>query len=72
MLVLKNLDFGSLVCCTNEIHKVLFQVLGGCISGPERLVASVRTLHNIMGGVLNPVSLPVTWTFFVQTIILNL
>lgn len=29
-------------------------VLGGCISGPERLVASVRTLHNIMGGVLNP------------------
>lgn len=29
-------------------------VLGGCISGSERLLASVRTLHNMMGGTLNP------------------
>ena len=29
-------------------------VLAGCISGPEKHVAPVRTLHNMMGGALNP------------------
>ncbi|KAL6983452.1 cAMP-dependent protein kinase regulatory subunit Cgs1 [Sarracenia purpurea var. burkii] len=29
-------------------------VLGGCISGSEKLVAVVRNLHNILGGALNP------------------
>ncbi|CAK9186137.1 unnamed protein product [Ilex paraguariensis] len=29
-------------------------VLAGCISGSEKLMAKVRTLHNILGGALNP------------------
>ncbi|KAL3526540.1 hypothetical protein ACH5RR_011196 [Cinchona calisaya] len=29
-------------------------VLGGCISGPEKLVSVVRDLHHILGGALNP------------------
>ncbi|CAN6479123.1 unnamed protein product [Victoria cruziana] len=29
-------------------------VIGGCISGSEKLVGEVRTLHHILGGVLNP------------------
>ncbi|KAL3525912.1 hypothetical protein ACH5RR_014284 [Cinchona calisaya] len=29
-------------------------VLGGCISGPEKLVAVVRDMHHILGGTLNP------------------
>ncbi|CAL5396472.1 unnamed protein product [Camellia sinensis] len=29
-------------------------VLGGCISGSEKLISAVRTLHNILGGALNP------------------
>ncbi|CAL5338687.1 unnamed protein product [Camellia sinensis] len=28
--------------------------LGGCISGSEKLISTVRTLHNILGGALNP------------------
>lgn len=32
------------------------QVLGGCISGPDKLVSAVRTLHHILGGAINPVS----------------
>ena len=33
----------------------LFQVLGGCISGPEKLVTQVCNLHHVLGGTLNPV-----------------
>ncbi|XP_027155382.1 cystathionine gamma-synthase 1, chloroplastic-like [Coffea eugenioides] len=29
-------------------------VLGGCISGPEKLVSVVRDMHHILGGTLNP------------------
>ncbi|XP_060191041.1 cystathionine gamma-synthase 1, chloroplastic-like [Lycium barbarum] len=29
-------------------------VLGGCISGPDKLVSAVRTLHHILGGAINP------------------
>ncbi|KAG9147376.1 hypothetical protein Leryth_019524 [Lithospermum erythrorhizon] len=29
-------------------------VLGGCVSGPEKLVSVVRNLHHILGGTLNP------------------
>ncbi|KAG8366920.1 hypothetical protein BUALT_Bualt16G0018100 [Buddleja alternifolia] len=29
-------------------------VLGGSISGPEKLISAVRTLHHILGGALNP------------------
>ncbi|KAM3238678.1 cystathionine gamma-synthase 1, chloroplastic isoform X1 [Capsicum annuum] len=29
-------------------------VLGGCISGPDKLVSAVRNLHYILGGALNP------------------
>ncbi|XP_057977138.1 cystathionine gamma-synthase 1, chloroplastic [Malania oleifera] len=29
-------------------------VLAGCISGSEKLVSAVRTLHHILGGALNP------------------
>ncbi|KAK6128838.1 hypothetical protein DH2020_037404 [Rehmannia glutinosa] len=29
-------------------------VLAGSISGPEKLISSVRTLHHILGGALNP------------------
>ncbi|KAJ8530611.1 hypothetical protein K7X08_023492 [Anisodus acutangulus] len=29
-------------------------VLGGCISGPDKLVSTVRTLHHILGGAINP------------------
>lgn len=29
-------------------------VIAGCISGSEKLVSAVRTLHHILGGVLNP------------------
>ncbi|KAK3042380.1 hypothetical protein RJ639_002426 [Escallonia herrerae] len=29
-------------------------VLAGCISGSEKLIASVRMLHNVLGGALNP------------------
>ncbi|KAL7260648.1 hypothetical protein ACSBR1_006335 [Camellia fascicularis] len=29
-------------------------VLGGCISGSEKIISAVRTLHNILGGALNP------------------
>ncbi|XP_022750671.1 cystathionine gamma-synthase 1, chloroplastic-like isoform X2 [Durio zibethinus] len=30
-------------------------VLAGCISGSEKLVTEIRTLHHILGGTLNPV-----------------
>ncbi|XP_039016721.1 cystathionine gamma-synthase 1, chloroplastic-like isoform X1 [Hibiscus syriacus] len=33
-------------------------VLAGCISGPEKLITEIRTLHHILGGTLNPVSCP--------------
>ncbi|TYH64212.1 hypothetical protein ES332_D07G250600v1 [Gossypium tomentosum] len=29
-------------------------VLAGCISGPEKLITEIRTLHHILGGTLNP------------------
>ncbi|KAL0013990.1 hypothetical protein SO802_001059 [Lithocarpus litseifolius] len=29
-------------------------VLGGCLSGSEKLVTEVRTLHHVLGGALNP------------------
>lgn len=29
-------------------------VLGGCISGSEKLISTVRTMHNIIGGAINP------------------
>ncbi|KAF3780339.1 Cystathionine gamma-synthase 1 [Nymphaea thermarum] len=29
-------------------------VIGGCISGSEKLLGEIRTLHHILGGVLNP------------------
>ncbi|TYI74958.1 hypothetical protein E1A91_D07G240800v1 [Gossypium mustelinum] len=29
-------------------------VLAGCISGPEKLITKIRTLHHILGGTLNP------------------
>lgn len=29
-------------------------VLAGCISGPEKLISVIRTLHHILGGVINP------------------
>ncbi|MCL7021956.1 hypothetical protein MKW94_001097 [Papaver nudicaule] len=29
-------------------------VLGGCISGSEELIAKIRKLHHVMGGALNP------------------
>ncbi|KAK8673602.1 hypothetical protein V6N13_111928 [Hibiscus sabdariffa] len=29
-------------------------VLAGCISGPEKLVTEIRTLHHVLGGTLNP------------------
>ncbi|KAJ0988278.1 hypothetical protein J5N97_006634 [Dioscorea zingiberensis] len=29
-------------------------VLGGCISGSEKLISKVRLYHNVVGGVLNP------------------
>ncbi|KAK6128857.1 hypothetical protein DH2020_037374 [Rehmannia glutinosa] len=31
-----------------------FDVLAGSISGPEKLISYVRTLHHILGGALNP------------------
>lgn len=34
----------------------LCQVLAGCISGSEKLITQIRTLHHVMGGTLNPVS----------------
>ncbi|MBA0577090.1 hypothetical protein Golob_024547 [Gossypium lobatum] len=29
-------------------------VLAGCISGPEKLITEIRTLHHVLGGTLNP------------------
>ncbi|XP_057738012.1 cystathionine gamma-synthase 1, chloroplastic-like [Arachis stenosperma] len=29
-------------------------VLGGCISGPDKLVSQIRNLHHVLGGTLNP------------------
>ncbi|KAF3322934.1 cystathionine gamma-synthase [Carex littledalei] len=29
-------------------------VLGGCISGPEKLISKIRQYHHVVGGVLNP------------------
>ncbi|CAH2056819.1 unnamed protein product [Thlaspi arvense] len=39
---------------SNKAIQCLSQVLAGYISGSEKLVSQVRTLHNILGGVLNP------------------
>lgn len=32
------------------------QVLGGCISGSEKLISKIRLYHHVIGGVINPVS----------------
>jgi len=37
-------------------YLTLFQVLGGCISGSQKLVSVVRNMHHVLGGTLNPVS----------------
>lgn len=34
------------------------QVLGGSISGSEKLISAVRNLHNVIGGALNPITYP--------------
>lgn len=65
-----NIFFKTLLMKTDQIfyisviHSILaskntfflFQVLGGCISGSNKLISELRTLHHILGGALNPVS----------------
>ncbi|KAG8501615.1 hypothetical protein CXB51_004056 [Gossypium anomalum] len=50
---------GTLVCIDGTFATLLIRrpwllVLAGCISGSEKLVTEIRTLHHILGGTLNP------------------